>query len=238
MVCAHSNTILMFKTTSLLKSLIAFSLVLASNLVLAQVKDVDSDLGPLPQLDNDVAFKGACRSNICEGQYRDDITFANINKKPVAGGRISSHYGWRIHPIAKTQRMHTGIDYAVPIGTAVKAAQYGKVVFAGYQGGYGNLLVIKHNSTYRTVYAHLDKFKVKTGDWVNQGDVVAYSGNTGLSTGPHLHYEIRKNGLSVNPLTGESSSEHLLVLNDSSTTQINKARVNRQSNGRVRTILK
>ena len=228
----------MFIPKSFLKSLIVFSMALASSLSFAQTKDVDSDLGPLPQLDNDVAFKGACRSSVCGEQYRDDINFANIHKKPVAGGRISSHYGWRIHPIAQTQRMHTGIDYAVPIGTAVKAAQHGKVVFAGYQGGYGNLLVIKHNSTYRTVYAHLDKFKAKVGDWVNQGDVVAYSGNTGLSTGPHLHYEIRKNGLSLNPLTGKSSSEHLLVLNDTSSTQIKNARVNRQSNGRVRTILK
>ena len=99
-------------------------------------------------------------------------------------------------------------------------------------------MVIKHNSTYRTVYAHLDKFKAKVGDWVNQGDVVAYSGNTGLSTGPHLHYEIRKNGLSLNPLTGKSSSEHLLVLNDTSSPQVKNARVSRQSNGRVRTILK
>ena len=134
--------------------------------------------------------------------------------------------------------MHTGIDYAVPVGTEVKAAQHGKVIFAGKQGGYGNLLVIKHNSTYRTVYAHLDRFNVTLGDWVNRGDVVAYSGNTGLSTGPHLHYEIRKNGLSLNPLTGESSSEHILVLNDTSTSHLKNGRVNRQTNGRVRTILK
>ncbi|MDO5667268.1 MAG: M23 family metallopeptidase [Alcaligenaceae bacterium] len=233
----------MFKNTMLLKTLGAFSLVLASSLAWAQgelIKDVDSDLGPLPQLDNDVAFKGSCRTSVCgaEAEYRHDINFDSILKKPVASGRISSHYGWRLHPIAKTQRMHTGIDYAVPIGTAVKAAQHGKVVFAGYQGGYGKLLVIKHNSTYRTVYAHLDKFKAQIGDWVNQGDIVAYTGNTGLSTGPHLHYEIRKNGLSLNPLTGESSSEHILVLNSSSAPKMTNGRVNRQSNGRVRTILK
>lgn len=233
----------MFIKSKLLKSLAlgVLSLVLTSSLAYAQGeigKDVDSDLGPLPQLDTDVAFKGACRSSVCGAGYRDQINFENILKKPVAGGRISSHYGWRVHPIAQTRRMHTGIDYAVSTGTPVKAAQHGKVVFAGYQGGYGNLLVIKHNSTYRTVYAHLDKFKAEIGDWVNQGDIVAYTGNTGLSTGPHLHFEIRKNGLSLNPLTGESSSEHLLVLNNSNTAKINGGRVNRQTNGRVRTILK
>ncbi|NLB31728.1 MAG: M23 family metallopeptidase [Alcaligenaceae bacterium] len=228
----------MFNSSKFLKALLSLSFALYANNAYADITDVDADLGPLPQLDSDVAFTGACRSSICEGQYREDIDFNSIIKRPVSGGRISSHYGWRLHPITDSHRMHTGIDYAVPTGTEVKAAQHGKVVFVGRQGGYGNLLVIKHNSTYRPVYAHLDKFKVSMGDWVNQGDVVAYSGNTGLSTGPHLHYEIRKNGLSLNPLTGESSSEHILVLNDTSTSQVKNGRVNRQNNGRVRTILK
>lgn len=228
----------MFNSSKLLKPLLALSLALLATSSWAEASDIDADLGPLPQLDSDVAFTGACRSSICESQYRGDIGFESIIKRPVSGGRVSSNYGWRLHPITHTQRMHTGIDYAVPTGTEVKAAQHGKVVFAGKQGGYGNLLVIKHNSTYRTVYAHLDKFKVSIGDWVNLGDVVAYSGNTGLSTGPHLHYEIRKNGLSLNPLTGESSSEHILVLNSANTAHVKNGRVNRQSNGRVRTILK
>ena len=228
----------MFKSAKFLKSLSILFVALMASISWAQAADMDTDLGPLPQLDSDVAFKGACRSSVCEGQYSDDISFANIIKRPVKGGRISSNYGWRLHPIKHTQRMHTGIDYAVPVGTEVKAAQYGKVIFAGNQGGYGNLLVIKHNSTYRTVYAHLNKFKVSIGDWVKQGDVVAYSGNTGLSTGPHLHYEIRKNGLSLDPVTGQSASEHILVLNDSNSAQVKNGRVNRQHNGRVRTILK
>lgn len=228
----------MFNFSKLLKPLIALSLALMSSYSWAEAPDVDSELGPLPQLDSDVAFTGACRSSICAGLYREDISFKDIIKRPVSGGRISSHYGWRVHPITHNHRMHTGIDYAVPIGTQVKAAQHGKVIFAGRQGGYGNLLVIKHNDTYRTAYAHLDKFNVAIGDWVNQGDVVAYSGNTGLSTGPHLHFEIRKNGLSLNPLTGESSSDHMLVLNDSSATKVKNGTVSRQNNGRVRTILK
>ena len=228
----------MFNYAQLLKILLVLLLTLSAHNSWAEASDVDADLGPLPVLDNDVAFTGACRSSICAAQFREDIGFEHIIKRPVDSGRISSNYGWRLHPITHVQRMHTGIDYAVPVGTEVKAAQHGKVIFAGKQGGYGNLLVIKHNSTYRTVYAHLDRFNVTLGDWVNRGDVVAYSGNTGLSTGPHLHYEIRKNGLSLNPLTGESSSEHILVLNDTSTSHLKNGRVNRQTNGRVRTILK
>lgn len=228
----------MFNFSTFLKPLIVLSLALVSSYSWADTSDVDSELGPLPQLDSDVAFTGACRSSSCAGLYREDIDFENIIKRPVNGGRVSSHYGWRVHPVTHNHRMHTGIDYAVPIGTKVKAAQHGKVVFAGRQGGYGNLLVIKHNDIYRTAYAHLDKLKVSVGDWVNQGEVVAYSGNTGLSTGPHLHFEIRKNGLSLNPLTGESSSDHILVLNDSAAPKVKNGTVSRQNNGRVRTILK
>lgn len=228
----------MFNSTRILKILPTLLLASISHLSWAEATDSDAELGPLPQLDTDVSFKGACRSAICQGQFKEDIRFDDILKKPVAGGRISSHYGHRVHPIAQTQRMHSGIDYAVPKGSKVKAAQHGKVVFAGYQGGYGNLLVIKHNATYKTVYAHLDKFNVSVGDWVNQGEVVAYSGSTGLATGPHLHFEIRKNSLALNPLTGKSASEQTLVLNNTASTQIKNGRVNRQSNGRVRTILK
>ncbi|MBO8125773.1 MAG: peptidoglycan DD-metalloendopeptidase family protein [Firmicutes bacterium] len=110
-------------------------------------------------------------------------------------GRISSKYGMR------WGRMHYGIDIAVITGTRVKAAESGWVKFAGYSSGYGYLVILGHKDGYETRYAHNSKLLVKTGQRVQQGQVIALSGNTGRSTGPHLHFEIRKNGRPLNPLT-------------------------------------
>jgi murein DD-endopeptidase MepM/ murein hydrolase activator NlpD len=126
---------------------------------------------------------------------------AMLMKTPVDGARISSGFGARHHPILGYTRMHKGIDFAVPQGTPVMAAGSGTVSFAGPAGEYGNLVVINHTNSYATAYAHLSRFAVHKGEHVSQGEVVAYSGMTGLATGPHLHYEIRVNTQSVNPLT-------------------------------------
>jgi len=131
---------------------------------------------------------------------------AMLMKTPVDGARISSGFGARHHPILGYTRMHKGIDFAVPQGTPVMAAGSGTVSFAGPSGEYGNLVVIKHTNSYATAYAHLSRFAVHKGDHVGQGEVVAYSGMTGLATGPHLHYEIRVNNSSVNPLTVKVAS--------------------------------
>jgi len=124
-----------------------------------------------------------------------------LMKTPVDGARISSGFGARLHPILGFTRMHKGIDFAVPAGTPVMAAGNGTVVFAGPAGEYGNLVVINHANSYATAYGHLSRFAagVRPGARVSQGDVVAYSGMTGLATGPHLHYEIRVNNAQVNP---------------------------------------
>jgi murein DD-endopeptidase MepM/ murein hydrolase activator NlpD len=126
-----------------------------------------------------------------------------LMKTPVDGARISSGFGRRRHPVLGYGRMHAGIDFAVPTGTPILAAGDGTVGTAGRSGGYGNLLVINHSNGYATAYGHLSKFAagVKRGSRVRQGQIVAYSGNTGLSTGPHLHYEIRMKGKQVNPAT-------------------------------------
>lgn len=141
------------------------------------------------------------------------ITFESILKKPVGDVRVSSGYGWRFHPILKKRQFHHGVDFSTPIGTPVRAGQRGKVVFAGWMNGYGKLLIIKHDNTYSTVYAHLHSFEpgVTVGALVKKGQVVAKSGNTGRSTGPHLHYEIRVDGLAVHHGTGESGSPKVLV---------------------------
>jgi murein DD-endopeptidase MepM/ murein hydrolase activator NlpD len=133
---------------------------------------------------------------------------AMLMKTPVDGARISSGFGQRQHPILGYTRMHKGIDFAVPSGTPVMAAGSGTVLFAGSGGEYGNLVVISHGNNYSTAYGHLSRFAsgVHTGARVHQGDVVAYSGMTGLATGPHLHYEIRVNNAQINPTTVKIAS--------------------------------
>ena len=126
-----------------------------------------------------------------------------LMRTPVDGARISSRFGARRHPILGYTRMHQGIDFAVSSGTPIMAAGNGTVTLAGRSGGYGNLLIIRHANGFSTAYAHLSKYAngVRKGARVRQGQIVAYSGATGLATGPHLHYEVRENGKQVNPAT-------------------------------------
>lgn len=117
-----------------------------------------------------------------------------------AAGLLTSKFGMRRHPTLGVVRLHEGIDIAAPRGSEVIAPADGLVIFAGWKGGYGNLLSIDHGSGFITRYGHLSKFNVKTGQKVRKGESVANIGATGQSTGPHLHYEVRLNGLPVNPL--------------------------------------
>ena len=123
-----------------------------------------------------------------------------LMKTPINGARLSSSFGKRKHPILGYTKMHTGTDFAAPKGTPIMASGDGKVLKAGWCGGGGNCIKIKHNSTYQTVYAHLSKFGrgVKKGVRVKQGQIIGYVGSTGLSTGPHLHYEVIENGKKIN----------------------------------------
>ena len=124
-------------------------------------------------------------------------------RTPVDFARISSRFSMgRKHPILNKIRAHKGVDYAAPRGTPIKAAGDGKVLLAGRRGGYGNTVIIQHGNTYRTLYGHMQGFAkgVKTGGNVKQGQVIGYIGTTGLSTGPHLHYEFQVNGVHVDPL--------------------------------------
>jgi murein DD-endopeptidase MepM/ murein hydrolase activator NlpD len=126
-----------------------------------------------------------------------------LMKTPVDGARITSGFGMRFHPILGYTRMHKGIDFGVPIGTPVMAAGSGTVELSGWKGGYGNFLLLNHGNSYETAYGHLSRFApgIHPGSKVRQGQIVAYSGSTGESTGPHLHYEIRINKNQVNPLS-------------------------------------
>lgn len=118
--------------------------------------------------------------------------------KPVKG-YITSDFGTRMHPILHRKRMHDGIDLIVNTGTPVHSTGDGYISYVGRRGGYGLTVEVNHGFGYKTVYAHLSKAKVKRGQKISRGDVIAESGNTGLSTGPHLHYEVQHNGKKLDP---------------------------------------
>jgi len=126
-----------------------------------------------------------------------------LMKTPINGARLSSSYGMRKHPILGFNKMHKGTDFAAPMGTPIMASGSGTVTRAKWCGGGGNCIKIKHNSTYTTVYAHLKSFAagIKVGKKVKQGQIIGYVGSTGMSTGPHLHYEVIVNGKHVNSQT-------------------------------------
>ncbi len=140
-----------------------------------------------------------------EGHY--DINGKSVKKAlmktPINGARLSSPFGMRKHPIDGFTKMHRGTDFAAPMGTPIMASGDGVVKKAGWCGGGGNCVVIRHNSTYQTVYAHMSKFAkgVRSGVRVKQGQTIGYVGSTGKSTGPHLHYEVIVNGKKINSQT-------------------------------------
>lgn len=141
-----------------------------------------------------------------------------LHRKPLAfqNARISSPFGKRRHPIFRDLRIHWGVDYAAPKGTKVFAGGDGVIQVAKYNGGYGNYIKIRHNSEYSTAYGHMWKFAsgIKPGVRVKQGQVIGYVGSTGRSTGPHLHYEVVRNGKRVNPTTIKASTGNNLAGKD------------------------
>jgi murein DD-endopeptidase MepM/ murein hydrolase activator NlpD len=115
-------------------------------------------------------------------------------------GRLSSGFGWRYHPVLRKKKYHNGQDIAVPSGTPVLAADSGVVLVSGWKGGYGNFVAIDHGNGISTCYGHNSRLLVQVGNKILKGQTVAISGNTGLSTGPHLHFEVRRNGTPINPI--------------------------------------
>ena len=133
---------------------------------------------------------------------REDLRLAlgDLFVYPVRGARLSSPFGWRNDPISGVRRHHAAIDLSAPQGTPVMAAREGKVLALGYNGTYGNFIILSHSGSYQTLYAHLHTTAVKRGDTVAQGARIGTVGNTGYSTGPHLHFAIFRNSRPVNPL--------------------------------------
>ena len=147
--------------------------------------------------------------NLYNFKYKNDEEYYDIKgksitkslmKTPINGARLSSSFGMRKHPILGYNKMHRGTDFAAPSGTPIMASGSGTVTRARWCGGGGNCVKIKHNSTYETVYAHMKSFAkgIKEGRKVKQGQIIGYVGSTGMSTGPHLHYEVIVNGKKVN----------------------------------------
>jgi murein DD-endopeptidase MepM/ murein hydrolase activator NlpD len=128
------------------------------------------------------------------------ISGKGIFASPIPGAAVTSGFGSRVHPVYGDVRMHTGIDFRASTGTPVRAAGAGKVVYAGWRGGYGNTVIIDHGNSLATLYGHLSSISVGVGQTVSRGQVIARAGSTGLSTGPHLHFEVRANGVPVNPM--------------------------------------
>jgi murein DD-endopeptidase MepM/ murein hydrolase activator NlpD len=133
-------------------------------------------------------------------------------RKPVAEGRLGDGFGWRIHPILRDRRFHEGVDYAAPFGSPIVSAGAGVVEKIDQQWGYGRYIRVRHDFGYETTYAHIANVaeNLRVGDRVRQGQTIAYVGSTGLSTGPHLYYELRINSRDVDPLRVQLSSGRLL----------------------------
>ena len=151
-----------------------------------------------------------------------------LMKTPINGARLSSPFGMRKHPIDGFNKMHKGTDFAAPMGTPIMASGDGVIKKAGWCGGGGNCIVIKHNSTYQTIYAHMSKFAkgIRSGVKVKQGRTIGYVGSTGKSTGPHLHYEVIVNGKKVNSQTLKLPSGKILKGEERKIFETKKIRLN------------
>ncbi|MDO4435212.1 MAG: M23 family metallopeptidase [Cardiobacteriaceae bacterium] len=143
---------------------------------------------------------------------RGNAPEAAMDRYPLHYDRISSPFDLhRIHPITRQVRPHEGVDFAAPIGREVRSTGDGVVRFVGRQSGYGKLIIIDHAQGYETRYAHLHRYFVEEGERVKRGQIIAHVGNTGFSTGPHLHYEVRIHGVAHDPLTVRLPSQYPLA---------------------------
>ncbi len=164
-------------------------------------KSVKTDLVALEKKEDNLADSAKRLTEIIKNMKLAEKYVGGEMMWPGGGYyKISSPFGYRIHPILKTKKLHTGIDIAIPYGKPISAAQSGTVVYAGWMGGYGKAILIDHGGGYATLYAHNSKLVVKKGETVEKGEKISECGSTGQSTGAHLHFEVRKDGDYVDPL--------------------------------------
>ena len=175
--------------------------------------------------------------NLYNFNYKNDVEYYDIKgksitkslmKTPINGARLSSSFGMRKHPILGYNKMHRGTDFAAPSGTPIMASGSGTIKRARWCGGGGNCIKIKHNSTYETIYAHMKAFAkgIREGKKVKQGQIIGYVGSTGLSTGPHLHYEVLINGKKVNSQTLKLPSGKVLKGDERKVFETKKIKLN------------
>ncbi|WP_457625382.1 peptidoglycan DD-metalloendopeptidase family protein [Persephonella sp.] len=163
-----------------------------------KVKNIEEMIGLKPEQNLDFSER-IKKLSLTSGQIYH--LFTNIpNGSPLKSTIITSRFGYRKHPINGQKDFHPGVDLRAKIGTPVYSTANGIVEYAGKKGAYGKLIIIQHNYGFKTIYGHLSKIKVKTGDFVEKGQIIGYSGNTGLINGPHLHYEVRYLQRPLNPV--------------------------------------
>ena len=181
-------------------------------------------------MDKKILFTFLIKKKKFEGHYDENGKSIKkaLMKTPINGARLSSSFGMRKHPIDGYNKMHKGTDFAAPLGTPIMASGDGIVQKAGWCGGGGNCVKIKHNSTYSTVYAHMSKFArgIKQGVRVKQGQTIGYVGSTGKSTGPHLHYEVIKNKKQINSQTLKLPSGKILKNDNRKIFEVEKIKIN------------
>lgn len=167
-----------------------------------EIRNIQDRLKKLEREENELIKKSNELANQIRGLQKSCTRYSSGKMMwPLPSSRrITSPFGTRVHPVYKTKKTHHGIDIAGNMGSPILAAKEGRVIVSGWQGGYGNVVIIDHGGGISSVYAHCSSLLVKAGQTVKQGQVIAKVGSTGISTGPHLHFEVRKNGTVVNPL--------------------------------------
>lgn len=163
-------------------------------------EDLKQALTYVDQVSRKVEFEKAQYREISNKIKENELLFKSLPAIKPCKGIIGAGFGMRMHPILNIRRMHEGIDIVTNIGTPVHAAGDGRIEFAGRKGGYGLCVEVNHGFGYKTIYGHLSKIEVKRGQKVKRGFEIAKSGTSGLSTGPHLHYEVEHNGVKLNPV--------------------------------------
>jgi murein DD-endopeptidase MepM/ murein hydrolase activator NlpD len=184
------------------------------------------------KLTNDGTTRTYFRFTTADGQtnYFDEngrSAARALLKTPISGARLTSGFGVRVHPILGYTKMHTGVDFGASSGTPIHAAGAGMIAVAGRESGYGNVVEIKHNEKFKTMYAHMSRFAegIRSGVHVNQGQVIGYVGSTGRSTGPHLHYEVLINDRPTNPSAIRATGGKQLAGMDLQKFRANKSRI-------------